>query len=305
MIAALDGEPPTGGEHRSGFVTIVGRPNVGKSTLLNAMVGAKVSIVSDKPQTTRNTVRGVATRDDVQVVFIDTPGLHRPRTRLGERLNRRALDALEEVDAVVVVAEADADVGPGDRFVSEHALAVSTPAVAVVNKVDQASPEDIAAQLARLEELGEFDAYVPVSALTGDGVDALFEEIRARLPTGPQYYPDGELTDQPDAFLAAEIVREKLLEVTRDEVPHSIAVVVDEIEDRPNGVLAIDAVVLVERESQKGIVIGKRGAVLKQVGTRAREELEGIFGTRVFLETHVRVEKDWQRRDHALDRLGY
>lgn len=305
MTAAADGHPPTDGDHRSGFVTIVGRPNVGKSTLLNAMVGAKVSIISDKPQTTRNTVRGVATLDGAQVVFIDTPGLHRPRTRLGERLNRRALDALEEVDVVVVVVEADAEVGPGDRFVSEHALAVRTPAIAAVNKVDRASPEDIAAQLVRLGELGEFDAFVPVSALTGDGVDALFGEITARLPAGPRYYPDGELTDQPDAFLAAEIVREKLLEVTRDEVPHSIAVVVDEIEDRPNGVLAIDAVVLVERDSQKGIVIGKQGAVLKQVGMRAREELEAIFGTRVFLETHVRVEKDWQRRDHALDRLGY
>lgn len=305
MTGGADVGAPIGGEHRSGFVTIAGRPNVGKSTLLNAMVGAKVSIVSDKPQTTRNTVRGVATCDDVQAVFIDTPGLHRPRTRLGERLNRRALDALEEVDVVVVVVEADAEVGPGDRFVSQHALAVSTPAIVAVNKVDRASPEDIAAQLARLEGLGDFDAYVPVAALTGDGVDALFGEIRARLPAGPRYYPDGELTDQPDAFLAAEIVREKLLEVTRDEVPHSIAVVIDEIEDRPNGVLAIDAVVLVERESQKGIVIGKRGAVLKAVGTRAREELEGIFGTRVFLETHVRVEKDWQRRDHALDRLGY
>lgn len=305
MTEDADVGSPIGGEHRSGFVTIAGRPNVGKSTLLNAMVGAKVSIVSDKPQTTRNTVRGVATCNDVQAVFIDTPGLHRPRTRLGERLNRRALDALEEVDVVVVVIEADAEVGPGDRFVSQHALAVSTPAIVAVNKVDRASPEDIAAQLARLEGLGDFDAYVPVAALTGDGVDVLFGEICARLPAGPRYYPDGELTDQPDAFLAAEIVREKLLEVTRDEVPHSIAVVIDEIEDRPNGVLAIDAVVLVERESQKGIVIGKRGAVLKAVGTRAREELEGIFGTRVFLETHVRVEKDWQRRDHALDRLGY
>lgn len=300
------GEAPGGrAEHRSGFVTVVGRPNVGKSTLLNALVGAKVSIVSDKPQTTRNTVRGVATRDDLQVVFIDTPGLHRPRTRLGERLNRRALDTLEEVDVVVAVVEADAEVGPGDRFVAEHALAVSTPTIAVVNKVDRASPEEIAAQLVRLGELGEFDAYVPVSALTGDGAEELFEEIAARLPAGPRYYPEGELTDQPDALLAAEILREKLLEVTRDELPHSIAVTVDEIEDRPNGVVAVNAVVLVERDSQKGIVIGKQGAVLKQVGARAREELEGIFGARVFLETHVRVEKDWQRRDHALDRLGY
>lgn len=291
---------------RSGFVTLVGRPNVGKSTLLNRIVDRKVSIVSDTPQTTRNEIRGVHHRDGAQVVVIDTPGMHRPRTRLGERLNRRALGTLGEVDVVCQLVEAHAPIGPGDRFVAETVFATATPKVLVLNKVDLADPAAIAAQLTEAREsLGDFDAYVPVSARTGDGVPALLDEIVARLPEGPQYYPEGMVTDQPEAFVIAEILREKLLGVVREELPHSIAVTVDEIEERENGVLAVSAVVLVERDSQKGIVIGKGGEVLKRVGTRAREELEALLGTRVFLETRVKVEPEWQRRDHALDRLGY
>lgn len=288
---------------QSGFVTLVGRPNVGKSTLLNRIVDKKVSIVSDKPQTTRNEIRGVYTTEGIQIVFLDTPGVHKPRTRLGERLNRAALRTLEEVDVVCLLVEANSPIGAGDRFVAETVFAVATPKILVVNKVDLASPADIAAHLA--EVWYEFDAYVPLCARSGDGVPDLVGEIVQRLPEGPQYYPDEMVTDQPEAFLAAEILREKLLEVVREELPHSIAVTVEEIEERPNGVLAIPAVILVERESQKGIVIGKGGGVLKRVGSRARRELEALLGTKVFLEIRVKVEPDWQRRDHALDRLGY
>jgi GTP-binding protein Era len=290
---------------RSGFVALLGRPNVGKSTLLNRLVDAKVSIVSDKPQTTRSQVRAVLTTGDAQVVVLDTPGVHKPRTRLGERLNQSALATLGEVDVVCLMVEAGGGIGPGDRFIADHVTAVATPRLLVVNKVDLARPAEIAAALDEATTLGEFDAFVPLSAKTGDGVGILVDEIVSRLPEGPRYYPEGVVTDQPDAFVIAEIVREKLLAVTREELPHSIAVTVDEIEERPNGVLAARAVILVERPSQKAIVIGRGGEMIKTVGTRAREELEALFGTKVFLETHVRVERDWQRRDHALDRLGF
>lgn len=293
---------------RSGFVTLVGRPNVGKSTLVNRLVGQKVSIVSDRPQTTRSAIRGVRTTGTSQIVFVDTPGLHRPRTLLGERTNRRAREALDEVDVICVVVEADAPYGPGDRFASELAHAADTPAVLVVNKLDVASPDQVFAHLADAEgELGAFDAYVPLSALTGDGVEALVEELEARLPEGPQYFPDGVTTDQPETFLAAELVREQLLAVARDELPHSIAVTVEPDDDGPpsEGVLRLLVTVRVERESQKGIVIGKGGAVLKAALSEARRELEALLGTRVYMETRVRVDKDWQRRPQSLDRLGF
>lgn len=292
-------------EFRSGFVSVVGRPNVGKSTLVNSIVDSKVSIVSDKPQTTRTTVKGVHTTDDFQIVFLDTPGIHRPRTRLGERLNRHALGTLGEVDVVCFMVEANAAVGPGDRFIAEHVATVRSPTVLVLNKVDLATPSEIAAQLDAASQLADFDAYVPVCARSGDGASELLTELVPRLPRGPRYYPEGTVTDQPEAFVIGEILREKLLEVTRDELPHSIAVTVEEIEERDHGVLAVRAVVLVERDSQKGIVIGSGGDMIKRVGSRARHELEALFGTRVYLETRVKVEKDWQRREHALDRLGY
>jgi GTP-binding protein Era len=301
-------DEPTG-EFRSGFVAIVGRPNVGKSTLLNRMIGAKVSIVSDKPQTTRTQVRGVRTTDRSQLVFLDTPGVHKPRTLLGERANERALATLSEVDVICFVIEANARVGPGDRFVAERCREVETPVVLAVNKTDAAGREDIVAHLgAAPGELGEFAAYVPVSARTGDGVDALLGELEAHVPPGPHYYPSDVVTDQPESVLAAELVREQLLARARDELPHSIAVTTDEIEERTTAsgdpLLALRVVVRVERESQKGIVIGKGGAVLKAAGTAARRELEALLGTRVHLETRVKVDPDWQRRASSLDRLG-
>jgi GTP-binding protein Era len=295
-------------EFRSGFVSLVGRPNVGKSTLLNAIVGRKVSIVSDRPQTTRTQVRGVRTTAETQIVFLDTPGVHKPRTLLGERANDRALATLAEVDAVCFLIEANAEIGRGDRFVAERLAQVSTPVILVVNKVDVAGRDEILEHLAAAAgELGEFAAYVPLSARTGDGVDVLTTELEGHLPEGPHYYPEGIVSDQPESFLAAELVREQLLAVAREELPHSIAVTTDEIEERETAggpLLALRVVVRVERDSQKGMVIGKGGAVLKAAGTKARLELEALLGVRVHLETHVKVDPDWQRRAGSLDRLG-
>ncbi len=296
-----------GAAFHSGFVAVVGRPNVGKSTLVNRIVGRKVAIVSDKPQTTRNEIRGVRTTAATQIVFLDTPGVHRPRTLLGERSNQRALATLAEVDAICVVVEANAAIGPGDKFVASAALDAGPPVVLVVSKIDAAKAEAIGAQLTRAAELGEFAAFVPLSARTGAGVGALVAELEPRLPEGPHYYPEGVVTDQPESFLAAELLREQLLRIARDELPHSIVVVVDEVEERETAsgpLLAFAARVLVERESQRGIVIGRGGSVLKTAGTAARKELELLLGSRVHLETRVRVEPDWQKRAHSLDRLG-
>lgn len=283
---------------RSGFVTVVGRPNVGKSTLVNGILGTKVAIVSDKPQTTRTEVRGVLNRRgptgelDAQVVFVDTPGIHRPRTELGNRLNATATGAIGDVDVVCLVIDASAPLGPGDRFVAQR---VPRDAVVVVNKVDAAAPQEVLRQLAKAATL-DLSEYFPVSARTGEGVDALVDHLVSRLPEGPAYYPEDMVTDVPEAFWVAELVREQLLAVARDELPHSIATRVTEWE-WPR----IRCEILVERESQKGIVIGKRGAVLKEVGIAVRKQLpEGAY-----LELFVKVDKDWQRRPKALERLGY
>ncbi len=299
-------------EFRSGFVTLFGRPNVGKSTLVNQLVGVKVAIVSDKPQTTRTTVRGVRTTDAHQMVFLDTPGIHRPRTLLGERTNQRTIESLSATDVVCFLLEANAQIGPGDRFVADLVRQADAQArIAVLNKIDLATHDQIGEHLALLGsgELGSFDAYVPISAATGDGTDALIGEIQAKLPFGPHYYPDGTVSDQPETVLAAELVREQLLDGARDELPHSITVTVDDLEERVTAsgepLLAMRAVIRVERDSQKGIVIGHKGENLKRAGTGARLELERLLGVRVHLETHVRVDADWQRKAGSLDRLGY
>jgi GTP-binding protein Era len=277
---------------KSGFVALAGRPNVGKSTLLNTILGQKVTIVSDKPQTTRTQVRGVLTRPDAQIVFVDTPGLHKPRTLLGERLNDTARHAVDDVDVVCLVLDATAPFGRGDEWVAAR---VPDDAVVVVNKVDVASAGEVLAQLEAAGRL-ERSAYFPVSARTGAGVPALVDELLARMPEGPQYYPDDMVTDVPEAFWVAELVREQLLAAVREELPHSIATRVTEWE-WPR----IRCEILVERESQKGIVIGRGGGILKAVGTAVREQLP----PGVFIELHVKVDKDWQRHAKALERLGY
>jgi GTP-binding protein Era len=279
---------------RSGFATLVGRPNTGKSTLLNRILGRKVSIVSDKPQTTRTQVRGVLNRPDAQVVFVDTPGIHRPRTPLGEKLNEAARDALADVDVVLFLIEANAPIGKGDEFIAGRLPKDRT--ILVLNKVDLADREEVVEHLARAGEW-DFAEYFPVSARTGDGVPELVEAVVARLPEGPKYYPDDMVTDVPEAFWVAELVREQLLAVVRDELPHSIACRVTEWE-WPR----IRCEILVERDSQKGIVIGKGGRVLKEVGRRVREQLP----PGAYLELFVKVDKDWQRRPRAIERLlGY
>ena len=277
---------------RSGFVTLAGRPNVGKSTLLNRILGQKVTIVSDKPQTTRHRIMGVLNRPDAQVVFVDTPGIHKPRTPLGERLNDTAGGSMADVDVVGFVLDATQPMGRGDRWV---ARLVPRDAVLVVNKVDKASREQVATQLAAAADL-QLESYFPISAKSGDGVDDLVEHLVSRLPEGPQYFPEGVVTDVPEAFWVAELVREQLLAVTREELPHSITTQVTEWE-WPR----IRVEILVERDSQKGIVIGHRGSVLKEVGIAVRRQLpEGAH-----IELHVKVDKDWQRRPGALDRLGF
>lgn len=279
---------------KSGFVSLVGRPNVGKSTLLNQILHQKVTIVSDKPQTTRTQVRGVLTRPDVQVVFVDTPGIHKPRTLLGERLNDTATSSIGGVDVVCLVVDATAPIGRGDQWVAER---VPPDAIIVVNKTDLAPPAAVLAQLqAAVERLSHGNEYFPVSAHTGAGVEELVSTIVGRLPDGPAYYPDDMVTDVPEAFWVAELVREQLLAVTRDEVPHSVATRVTEW-DWPR----VRVEILVERDSQKGIVIGKGGSVLKAVGIAVRQQLP----PGAFIELFVKVDKDWQRRPRALERLGY
>jgi GTP-binding protein Era len=278
---------------RSGFVTLVGRPNVGKSTLLNALCGQKVSIVSDKPQTTRTRVRGVLTRPDAQLVFVDTPGLHKPVTALGERVNATALDSVNDVDVVCLVVDATAGFGAGDRWVAERFDVHD--AVVVVNKVDRLSREQLITQLAAVSELGA-EAYFPVSARTGEGLAPLLAHLVGRLPEGPQYFPDDTVRELPDEHWVAELVREQLLAVTRDELPYSIATRVTEWE-WPR----IRCEIIVERDSQKGMVIGRGGLVLKEVGRRVREQLP----PGAFIELFVKIDKDWQRRPDRVERLGY
>ncbi|MEW1958082.1 GTPase Era [Kineococcus sp. NPDC059986] len=297
--------------HRSGFACLVGRPNAGKSTLTNALVGQKVAITSSRPQTTRHTVRGIVHRPDAQLVLVDTPGLHRPRTLLGQRLNDLVHETLAEVDVVALTLPADEKIGPGDKFIAEALGAIPrSTKVALVTKTDKASKQQVAEQLLAVTALGEevlggFADVVPASALTGEQVDTVAEVLLSHLPEGPRLYPDGELTDEPEIVMVAELVREAALEGVRDELPHSLAVVVEEMAEGDNGVLTVFVWLYVERDSQKGIVIGKGGSRLKDVGTRARRQIEALLGTRVHLDLRVKVAKDWQRDPKQLQRLGF
>ena len=278
---------------------------MGKSTLLNALCGQKVAIVSDRPQTTRRAVRGIRTTPEYQMVFVDTPGIHKPRTLLGERLNTLARGTLAEVDVGVLMVDAAAGVGRGDKFVAEWVLEACPHVLAAVNKTDVASRQQIEAALLALSELGDFEEFVPISAARGKGVELLADLVAERLEEGPLYYPEEAVTDAPMEERVAEVVREKFISRVDDELPHSVAVVVEDMDHRDDGVVEITAKVVVERDSQKGIVIGAGGRVLREAGTAARQELERMLGAKVYLDLRVTVEKDWQRRPKGLQRLGF
>ncbi len=294
---------------RSGFVPVVGRPNVGKSTLVNRMVGSKVTITSSRPQTTRNAIRGVVNgpgpeAPEYQIVLIDTPGLHKPRNELGTRLNSLVYGTLSEADVVVFMVDATMPIGPGDRLIADRLAEAKAEVILVVNKVDTAGRGETVEQLVKAGEW-DFASYVPLSARDGSGVAELIEEIVSRLPEGPSYYPAGMTTDQPESLVIAEVIREKFLDRLREELPHSLVVVVEDIEQREDGLVDIAADIIVERNSQKGIVIGKGGSLLQVAGSEARHDLEALLGNRVNLRLHVTVEPGWQRKPQLLDRLGF
>lgn len=290
--------------YRAGFACFVGRPNAGKSTLTNAIIGQKIAITSNKPQTTRHVIRAVLHRPESQLVLVDTPGLHRPRTLLGERLNDLVRQTWSEVDVIGLCIPADEAIGRGDRFITGELAGLKATVIAVVTKIDLVDRARLAKQLLAVSELGEFAEVVPVSAVSGEQVDTLVDVMTGFLPESPQLYPDDMLTDDPEQVLIAELIREAALEGVRDELPHSIAVVVEEI--LPEGKLTkVYAHVYVERPSQKAIVIGHRGSRLKEVGTTARRQIEELLGTRVYLDLHVRVAKDWQRDPKQLRKLGF
>ncbi|MDQ0493108.1 GTPase Era [Paenibacillus brasilensis] len=290
---------------KSGFVAIVGRPNVGKSTLMNHVIGQKIAIMSDKPQTTRNKIHGVYTTEDTQIVFLDTPGIHKRQSKLGDYMNQTAFNALGEVEAVLFLIDAAEGLGGGDRFIVEQLKQVKTPIILVLNKIDRIEPEALLPLIEQYRKLYEFAEIVPISAKMGNNVDRLLEQLQKYLPEGPQYYPDDQITDHPEQFVIAELVREKILHMTREEVPHSIAVMIEDMKVQDNGVVHIMAVIFVERDSQKGIIIGKQGAMLKEVGKQARQDIQNLLGSKIFLELWVKVKKDWRNQERVLRDLGF
>ncbi|GAB1156514.1 MULTISPECIES: GTPase Era [Paenibacillus] len=290
---------------KSGFVAIVGRPNVGKSTLMNQVIGQKIAIMSDKPQTTRNKIHGVYTSEDKQVVFLDTPGIHKRQSKLGDYMNQTALNTLGEVEAALFLIDASEGMGGGDRYIAEQLKNVRTPVILVMNKIDKIEPEALLPLIEEYRKLHDFAEIVPVSAKLGSNVSTLLDQIGKYLPEGPQYYPEDQVTDHPEQFVCAELIREKILQMTREEVPHSIAVTIEDMKVQDNGVVYISAVIFVERDSQKGIIIGKQGALLKEVGKRARTDIQNLLGSKIFMDLWVKVKKDWRNQDRVLRDLGF
>ena len=291
--------------YKSGFVAVVGRPNVGKSTLLNQIIGQKIAIVSDTPQTTRNRILGILTLPDAQILFLDTPGIHKPQHKLGEYMVNSARSALREVDLILFVSDVTESVGPGERFILDMLKQEQTPVILVLNKVDLVAKDKLLPIISQYSAFRDFAAIVPVSALAGSNVDRLLSVIKDLLPEGPQYYPEDEVTDQPERVVAAEFIREKIFRLTREEIPHSTAVEVEEMKTRPNGDVFLRATIYVERESQKGIIIGAKGAMLKEIGQQARLDMENIFGSRFFVDLWVKVKNDWRNKEGSLRMFGY
>lgn len=297
---------PTNESFKSGFISIIGRPNVGKSTFLNHVVGQKIAIMSDKPQTTRNKIQGVVTSKDAQLIFIDTPGIHKPKHKLGDFMMKTARNTLKEVDVILFMVNADEPIGRGDRFIMEWLGKTETPVFLVINKIDLIHPDQLLEMITTYTAEYDFAEIVPISALNGNNIERLMDTLKRYVPEGPKYYPDDQVTDHPERFIIAEMIREKVLHVTREEVPHSIAVIIEKIErDEKRNLVDIQAVIIVERDSQKGIVIGKRGALLKEIGTQARRDIEMLLGSKVYLELWVIVQRDWRNKPGQLREFGF
>lgn len=292
-------------EHKSGFVALIGRPNVGKSTLLNRIVGQKVAIMSDKAQTTRNKIQGIYTTKDAQIVFIDTPGIHKPHSKLGDYMVESAYSALHEVDAICFLISADQKRGRGDDFIMERLKKVDTPVYLVVNKIDKVHPDELLPLIEDYTSQMDFKEVIPISAQQGNNVNRLLEVLTDQLPEGPQYYPEDQITDHPEYFVVSELIREKVLEFTREEVPHSVAVVTEKMSRNENDKVHIQAAIIVERKSQKGIIIGKGGSMLKKIGSHARRDIERLLGDKVYLEIWVKVQPNWRDKQIYLQDYGY
>jgi GTPase len=291
---------------KSGFVSIIGRPNVGKSTFLNQVIGQKIAIMSDKPQTTRNKVQGVLTTDDSQLVFIDTPGIHKPKHKLGDFMMKVAINTLREVDLVLFMVNAEEGFGRGEEFIIEKFQEVKTPIFLVINKIDRIHPDKLFEVINSYKEKYQFMEIVPISALAGNNVDTLLKQIKRYIPEGPQYYPTDQVTDHPERFIITELIREKALHLTHEEIPHSLAVVMEKLEHKEGkDVVHVMATIIVERDSQKGIIIGKQGSMLKEIGKRARKDIESLLGSKVYLELWVKVQKDWRNKLTQLRDYGF
>ena len=290
---------------KSGFVAIVGRPNVGKSTFMNYVLGQKIAIMSDKAQTTRNKIQGVYTKDDAQIVFLDTPGIHKPKHELGEFMVKSAYSALKEVDAVLFMVNVSEKRGPGDDFIIEKLKGIKTPIFLVLNKIDLVTPEVLLERVESYKDALDFAGVFPISVLQGNNVNELMEGLINALPEGPQYYPADQITDHPEYFVVSELIREKILQLTQEEIPHSVAVTVDKMQKDEYDKVHVYANIIVERKSQKGIIIGKGGRLLKEIGTRARRDIQQLLGNKVYLELWVKVEKDWRKRKSNLQEYGY
>ncbi|MDM5199755.1 GTPase Era [Fictibacillus enclensis] len=292
--------------YKSGFVSIIGRPNVGKSTLLNHIIGQKIAIMSDKPQTTRNKIQGVYTTDQAQVIFIDTPGIHKPKHRLGDFMTKIAQQTLREVDLILFVINAEEGYGRGDQFIIDKLQGINQPIFLVINKIDTIHPDELLPLIEFYRNKVEVQEVIPISALQGNNVNTLMNQITEYLEEGPQYYPEDQVTDHPERFIVGELIREKVLHLTREEIPHSIAVVIEQMQRREDrDVVFINATIIVERKSQKGIIIGKQGSMLKEVGKRARTDIENLLGTKVFLELFVKVQADWRNKTSNLKEFGF
>ena len=292
-------------QFKSGFVAIVGRPNVGKSTFMNYVLGQKIAIMSDKAQTTRNKIQGVYTKEDAQIVFLDTPGIHKPKHELGEFMVKSAYSALKEVDAVLFMVNVSEKRGPGDDFIIEKLKGIKTPIFLVVNKIDLVTPEVLLERVESYKDALDFAGVFPISVLQGNNVNELMEGLINALPEGPQYYPADQITDHPEYFVVSELIREKILQLTQEEIPHSVAVTVDKMQKDEFDKVHVYANIIVERKSQKGIIIGKGGRLLKEIGTRARRDIQQLLGNKVYLELWVKVEKDWRKRKSNLQEYGY